>query len=79
MQEYTFDIMDVRPGPSSQTTDVTRDLLQPMSGQEQIVVDNVTMHADSALALPPEGRTWDEIMGQVFYDYREAWERLAEL
>ncbi len=52
---------NVYPGPSSQASD-TRDLFV----SELIGTDS---------RYPP--LTWAEIAEQVFYDYREAWERLG--
>ncbi len=57
---------NVYPGPSSQVSD-TRDLFAFVP--ELIGTDSVNT------GYPP--LTWDKIAEQVFYDYREAWERLG--
>lgn len=75
--EQTFQSLDIRPGPSSQTVSCW-----PLSvpvGEEQISSDGISLHSGDFVIQPQREKTVDEIIEKILRDYAEAWERLAAL
>jgi hypothetical protein len=77
LQELVFHHVDIRPGPSSQTT--TQWPLSVRIGEEQLVSENVSLDGGNVVIQPPREKTWDEVMAEVLHDYSKAWKRLAAL
>ncbi len=78
MLEQLYQHVDARPGPFSQTTADCLSAPIPV-GEEYLVIDKPTLHADSLLIQPSRKRTWDEVVDKILTERADAWQRLAEL
>jgi hypothetical protein len=77
MLEQTYQSLDIRPGPSSQTTSCWP--LSVRVGDEQILSDSVSLHSDNFIIQPQREKTVDEMIEEILQDHAEAWKRLAAL
>lgn len=75
--EQTFQSLDIRPGPSSQTTSYW--LLPMPVGEGQIVSGSLSLHSGDFVIQPQRGKTVDEMIEEILQDHAEAWKRLAAL
>ena len=73
-----FPELDVRPGPSSQTT-TSWPLLLRLENGERVIAESVSLDAGGFSIQPARQETWDEVMEKVLRDRADAWERLAAL
>ncbi len=66
--------MDIRPGPSSQTTSVRVENL--------VVKDSINLgffDTNSPIIQSPARSSWEEAANEVLQEHAELWERLSKL
>ena len=78
MLVQVFEKVDARPGPSSQSTAGCLSVALPV-GEDYLIVDLPSLHANMPPIQPSTKRPWDEAVGRVLRERAEAWKRLAEL
>jgi hypothetical protein len=69
-------LLDIRPGPSSQTTACW--MVSTEMGPTRVVADSYSHDAGNFIVEPPRLEVWDDIVENVLRDRAELWKRLAD-